>query len=183
MDKEKLVHFFQRAGQLKNIKRAGWVRAGIAEPESVADHCFRTALMAMVLGDLLDVDSGKLVKMALLHDVAEIVAGDITPHDGIAREDKSSLEREGLEELLQHIPWAGEYIGLWQEYEEQRSVEAELVKNIDKLEMALQAMEYQHRYPDLDLSEFIEEAKNFICHPEIIDLFISGSSHGHPPKN
>ncbi len=46
------------------------------------------ALMAMVLGDRQDLDTLKLVKMCLIHDLSEVIAGDITPHDGITPEEK-----------------------------------------------------------------------------------------------
>jgi 5'-deoxynucleotidase YfbR-like HD superfamily hydrolase len=170
VESENLVTLFQKLGELKTIKRSGWVRCGIPEPESVAEHSFRCAFMAMVLGDMMEVDSIKLIKMALLHDVAEIVAGDITPHDGVPREEKSRIEEKVLKALLDTIPGNEQYVALWKEYEEGISPEARLAQNIDKLEMALQAIEYRDRYPDNDVSEFLTSAKEQIDLPEILEL-------------
>jgi 5'-deoxynucleotidase YfbR-like HD superfamily hydrolase len=169
MKYEELV-LFHKIGELKKIKRSGWVRCNIPDPESVADHSYRTAFMAMMLGDILKVDTLKLMKMALIHDLGEVMAGDITPYDGIEREEKRRKEEEGLRQLLEGVPNGNEYMGLWKEYEEQKSKEAIILKNIDKLEMAVQALEYQEVFPHEDLSEFILEAQRGINIPEMRDL-------------
>ena len=161
---------FHKIGMLKKIKRSGWIRHNIPDPESVADHSFRTAFIAMMLGDALNVDTLKLLKMALIHDMGEVVAGDITPYDGVEREEKRRKEEEGLRQLLEGVPNGNQYMNLWKEYEDQKSGEAKILKNIDKLEMAIQAMEYQEDFPDEDLSEFILEAEKGINIPEIQDL-------------
>jgi 5'-deoxynucleotidase YfbR-like HD superfamily hydrolase len=170
MKKDELLPLFHKVGDLKKIKRTGWVRHGIPESESVADHTFRTTLMAMTMGDILEVDSFKLIKMALIHDLAEAIAGDITPHDGISREEKQRIEEMGLKQLLKDVPNGQAFLELWVEYEEQNSREAIILKNIDKLEMALQAGEYQKAFPDKDLSEFILEAHRQINIPEMRGL-------------
>ncbi len=170
MDNENVVSFFHKIGELKTIKRSGWVRCKISEPESVADHSFRCAFMAMVLGDILDVDTERLIKMALLHDIAEMVLGDITPHDGLSMEEKSQREEEGLLFLLEDIPNKEKYVALWREYEEGRSMESKLARNIDKLEMALQAREYGRVHPEKNLDEFIDEAERHVDLSEIKTL-------------
>jgi 5'-deoxynucleotidase YfbR-like HD superfamily hydrolase len=167
MNANALTFLFHRVGRLKRLIRSGWLRDNIPEPESVADHSFRTVFMAMMLGDTLDVDSEKLIRMAVLHDLAEVMAGDITPHDGISREEKRIMEEEGLRKLLVDIPDANSYIELWLEYEAQESKEAKILREIDKLEMAIQAVEYQKMSPEQDLYEFIKEADSQIESPEI----------------
>jgi 5'-deoxynucleotidase YfbR-like HD superfamily hydrolase len=171
MKNTELVYLFNKIGELKHIKRSGWVRHGIPNPESVADHSFRCAFMAMVLGDILEVDTLKLLKMAILHDIAEAVTGDITPVSGISREEKLKREEEGLAELLEGLPNGKEYMDLWKEYEDGESEEARVFKDIDKLEMAMQALEYQDAYPDLDLSEFLFAGDEQINIPEIRALY------------
>ncbi len=178
MDNNELLTLFHNAGNLKRIKRAGWQRAGIPHPESVADHGFRLAFMAMVLGDKLHCDSEKLLKMAILHDIAECMVGDITPHDGMTREEKQRIEKEGLIELFHDIPDAQTYLGLWMEYEEQERVEARIVKDLDKLEMVMSAIEYQEKHPDIDLSEFWEEGEGQIWDPTIMDLLLDLKKQG-----
>jgi len=74
---KELSEFLQIVGRLKAVRRSGWIsQVGIDEPESVADHSFRCAIIAMCIGSLTDVDIGKLVPMLLLHDIQEAVTGD-----------------------------------------------------------------------------------------------------------
>ena len=154
MNYEKLIELFRNLGKLKTTKRAGWARVGVAKPESVADHTFRTAFMVMVLGDILKLDTEKLVRMALIHDLPEALVGDITPYDNLTIEEKRKKEVEAIKELLKDVPHGNEYVELWLEYDQQKSAEAKVLKNFDKLEMALQASEYKLVHPDKDLSEF-----------------------------
>ena len=125
------------------------------------------ALMAMVLGDRQDLDTLKLVKMCLIHDLPEVIAGDITPHDGITPEEKHQREQAAMEMLTRDFSDGEAYLNLWQEYEAQQTLEAQLARQIDKLEMALQSAEYQQQYPDKDLSEFLDSAEATITHDDL----------------
>jgi 5'-deoxynucleotidase YfbR-like HD superfamily hydrolase len=170
MMESKLLDLFHNVGELKKVKRSGWLRHDIPEPESVADHSFRCAFMALVLGDILELDTSKLVKMALIHDLAEITAGDITPYDDISKEEKLRIEEDAVRELFSGLPNKNQFIELWMEYARQESKEARFVRNIDKLEMAFQSKEYQNAHPQKDLSEFIREAEAAIDIHEICEL-------------
>jgi putative hydrolase of HD superfamily len=72
---------------------------------------------------------------------------------------------------LEGLPNGKEYMDLWKEYEDGESEEARVFKDIDKLEMAMQALEYQDAYPDLDLSEFLFAGDEQINIPEIRALY------------
>ena len=159
------IDFLSICGKLKQTRRTGWTKYKeiTSQVESVADHSFRIALMAFVFGlqqeedkeeKVLDVQ--KLVTMALVHDIAESIVGDITPHCGISKEEKNTLEVEAMEKLKETLgDVAGETIEtLWLEYENGSSREARVVKELDKLEMLLQASEYENEYKDVDLTEF-----------------------------
>src|SRR5713226_9513959 len=78
-----LLAFFRAAGGLKRLPRQGWVDRGIPAPESVADHSFRAALMALVLGSAAGLDTARLVKLVIVHDLPEALAGDATPYGGL----------------------------------------------------------------------------------------------------
>ena len=123
--------------------------------------------MAMVLGDRQDLDTLKLVKMCLIHDLPEVIAGDITPHDGITPEEKHQREQAAMEMLTRDFSDGEAYLNLWQEYEAQQTLEAQLARQIDKLEMALQAAEYQPQYPDNALSEFLDSAESTTTHDDL----------------
>jgi 5'-deoxynucleotidase YfbR-like HD superfamily hydrolase len=170
MADRELITLFHKVGKLKRIKRAGWTRMSIPNPESVADHSFRCTFFAMVLGDLKDLDCERIMKMALIHDLAEITVGDITPHDGISDDEKKQREDAALKQIFQDILNREDYLNLWTEYQNQETKEAIFIRNIDKLEMAFQAMEYQEEFPKLDLAEFIKEAEKQIDLPEVHDL-------------
>nr|XP_035152517.2 5'-deoxynucleotidase HDDC2 isoform X3 [Callithrix jacchus] len=116
-----LLQFLRLMGQLKRVPRTGWVYRNVQRPESVSDHMYRMAIMAMVIkDDRLNKD--RCVRLALVHDMAECIVGDIAPADNIPKEEKHRREEE---------------------YETQSSAEAKFVKQLDQCEMILQASEYE----------------------------------------
>jgi putative hydrolase of HD superfamily len=77
----KLLYFFNFVICLKKVRRSGWMfKAGISSAESVADHSFSLSVMAMVFSDLKGLNTERAVKMAIIHDLAESITGDIIPH-------------------------------------------------------------------------------------------------------
>ena len=94
-----LLDFFQKVLALKNIPRQGWKdKLQIDNVESVAEHTYSTAIMSMIYSDLHEFDTEKIIKMALLHDLAESITGDLTP-DKISK--KSKHKKESL--AIKHI--------------------------------------------------------------------------------
>lgn len=162
---DKLLSLAINAGRLKKIKRRGWIRVGIEEVESVADHSYRTTLIAMLIGDRLKLNVEKMIKMALLHDIAECITGDITPHE-MKKEKKMEVEEEVMKELIGDM---NEYYEIWKEFISMESEEAKIIHDIDKMEMLLQAKEYEKDYCKEKLKEFWEEEKH-IKHPFLISL-------------
>ncbi|OAP17914.1 hypothetical protein AXX17_AT1G26500 [Arabidopsis thaliana] len=65
------IDFLTLCHRLKTTKRKGWINQGINGPESIADHMYRMALMALIAGDLTGVDRERCIKMAIVHDIAE----------------------------------------------------------------------------------------------------------------
>lgn len=132
------------AEALKRTPRAGWRRIGVREPESVADHSWRLALMAMLYADLLGLDAGKAMRIALLHDLAEARIGDRLPGEWTAKR-KHARESAALRAMLRPLPprLRKRYLALWLDYERARSPEARLVAELDKLEMAAQGLAYE----------------------------------------
>jgi putative hydrolase of HD superfamily len=181
MDSRVLYELFRNAGKLKTLKRSGWVDHGIEAPESVADHSFRVAFMAMILGDLLGLDAGRLLRMSLLHDFGEVLAGDITPAMGLPAAEKRAAERQALHELLAGCENGQAYIDLWEEYERGEVPEARLLKNIDKLEMALQAVEYACCHPHQDFTPFLSNVAAALDLQPVRDLLeIALAAHRRP---
>ncbi|XP_058227286.1 uncharacterized protein LOC131335785 isoform X2 [Rhododendron vialii] len=140
------IDFLSLCHRLKTTKRAGWVKRDVRNPESIADHMYRMGLMALISSDLPGVDRDKCIKMAIVHDIAEAIVGDITPSDGVPKQEKSRREQEAIDymsKLLGGGQRAQEIGQLWMEYEENLSLEAKVVKDFDKVEMILQALEYE----------------------------------------
>uniref|UniRef100_A0A8C6ZW56 HD domain containing 2 n=1 Tax=Nothoprocta perdicaria TaxID=30464 RepID=A0A8C6ZW56_NOTPE len=97
-----LLQFLRLVGQLKRVPRTGWVLRKVERPESVSDHMYRMAVMALAAGDA-SLDKGRCVRLALVHDMAECIVGDIAPADNVPKEEKHRREepdyREEHEEL------------------------------------------------------------------------------------
>jgi putative hydrolase of HD superfamily len=153
------VDFLHLTQALKTTPRTGWVNHGVDAPESIADHMDRMSLMAMVAAKTMpDLDQARCVNLALVHDLAEALVGDITPHDPVTKEEKARMESDAMKKIRDVLGDAlgGEEIeALWHEYEDGVTPEAKLLKDLDKLEMIMQAGEYE-RAQGKNLSQFFE---------------------------
>ena len=162
------VRFLEMAGRLKRTPRAGWVEVGIRQPESVADHTFRTCILCMIYADMEGLDQPKLLTMALIHDLPEAIIGDLTP----LRKTKESKEEEdvAINQILKLLPkkQREKYMMVWNEYQEGKTREAKDVRQLEKLEMALQAKEYEKaKSTSQSLKRFIKSAEKTITLPEL----------------
>ncbi|MCS7136239.1 MAG: HD domain-containing protein [Nitrososphaerota archaeon] len=145
-ESEKLLKFLEYVYMLKEIRRRGWMKKGVSRIESVADHSFSLALMSMVMADMRGLNVERSVGMALLHDLCESIVGDLTPKDRTKIGVEKSLEEEhrATKYVLSFLPpsLAKKYLDLWEEYKTESTAEAKLVKELDRLERALQAVKY-----------------------------------------
>jgi putative hydrolases of HD superfamily len=173
-----LAGLFNLAGKLKQLKRQGWIDRGVDQPESVADHSYRVALMTLVVGTRdPDIDVERAVRLALVHDLPESLTGDITPFDDRlndgetdtadlfhslpeysqqADEAKTAAERVAIHDLTASLSddLRDMLVDSWEEYEAAQTREARLVRQIDKLETWLQALEYRQQQDDLIIESF-----------------------------
>ena len=154
---------------LKDEKRTGWQLRNIEDPESVAAHSWGVAFLALnYMPD--DLDSEKVLKLAVIHDIAEAEVGDIAKRavdveNKISEEEKEELERAKAEDYSEQL---GRFVSdNWKEYQERNTEEARFVKDIDLIDMCLQALKYekQQRYdPE-------EENKNFQQYENMDEFF------------
>ncbi|XP_041481916.1 5'-deoxynucleotidase HDDC2-like [Lytechinus variegatus] len=165
------LKFLQIVNDIKSQPRRGWQLRGLTNVESVSDHMYQMAIMAMIITDK-SLDKNRCVQIALVHDMAECIVGDITPVDGISKEEKHRREKETMEKLSKLAgPESGhDLYQLWKEYEEQSSAEARFVKDLDRFEMISQAFQYEKREnkPGL-LQEFFDSTQGKFSHPLVIE--------------
>ncbi|KAL4968603.1 HD domain-containing protein [Aspergillus stella-maris] len=169
------VPFFHLLERLKTTKREGWRRFDINHGESISDHMYRMSVMTMLAPPSLAsrLNLQHCMKMALVHDMAESLVGDITPIDPIKKTEKARREAAVMEyiagTLLRGVPsgmLAGDDIlAVFNEYEANETLEAQFVHDVDKMELLLQMVEYERSY-EIDLDEFLGVAKR-IHLPEI----------------
>ncbi len=139
-----IAKFLYEIGQLKRVKRSGWWIAGVNDPESVAEHSFRTAAIAYLLAHLEGADTGKAVLMALFHDLPEARTNDA--HRIVRRyADWKDVDKKAITEQSKRLPdgVGAQIIDLFNEFEKEDSHEAKVVRDADLLECIVQAREYQ----------------------------------------
>jgi len=175
---EELIEFSKIVGKLKKVERTGWVtNVGIENPESVADHTFRSAILAMVFSDIKNLDTEKAMRMALIHDLSEALIGD---WDSFAKkklgvEKLRQKEEESMEKIFAFLPenLKEKYISVWKEFQEQKTEEAKLVKQLEKVEMVIQALEYEEEgYDKKRLEKFFDDVRPILKDEELKNLFV-----------
>lgn len=160
-----LTPFLQHVLRLKHVKRAGWIsRPKISNPESVADHSYSACAISMALSDMLGLDTERVMKMAILHDLPESIVGDYVPGE-VTKKQKRLEENNAIDAILQSIPshLRSDYKGIWEEYLFNKTDIARLVHTVDKLEMALQARKYAiEGSPGHLLAQFLDFPKKYM---------------------
>src|SRR3990167_6410111 len=136
------LNFFTEAGLLKRVKRSGWWVAGIENPESVADHSFRCAVIAFFLACLEHADVYQVIAMAIFNDIHESRINDLHKmgHYYIEfKEAERKVFRDQIEFLDDRVK--GELDRFRREYELQQSQEGIVARDADILECLVQAKE------------------------------------------
>ncbi|KPJ73236.1 hypothetical protein AMJ48_02105 [Parcubacteria bacterium DG_74_1] len=164
-----IVNFLIEVGKLKKMPRRGWVLRGIKNPETIAAHSFRMSIMAWLLGKKRRLNVNKVIKISLIHDICEVYAGDTTPYHQLHPRNKkerrkltqkwprfSKKEKEkffsekykkehtALKKLIFKLaPTTKKEIeSLWLDYERGLTPEGRFVRQVDRVENLLQALEY-----------------------------------------
>jgi len=149
----------QRLLRLKQVLRRGWTRHPIPadQVESVADHSYGLALLCLLLCPA-DLNRERVLELALIHDLAEVETGDVIPADGVLPDLKRQQEKKALEELLREVPGSEYHLETLREYQQAATPEARWVKDVDKLEMYLQSLNYEADF-SVDLQEFRDSSQ------------------------
>lgn len=204
---EDLLNFLIEIGRLKEKKRRGWVLRGVKNPETIAAHTFRMAIMAWFLGrEEKGLNTGKIIKMSLIHDLCEVYAGDTTPYDKILPKDrnqwkkivnkwprfpkeqkeKNSLEKykkecKALNKLLLELPSSlkKEVRSLWIDYERGSSPEGKFIRQLDRVENLLQALEYWRKKKQFSIRPWWIQIEELVDDPILLKFMKSLEKEFH----
>ena len=194
---KELLNFFIEVGKLKRKFRKGWLVHGIKNSESTAEHIFRMTIIAWVLGKNKKLNMEKVIKIALVHDLCEVYAPDMTPYDPLLPRDrkkameilkkwpkftpslkikkyknKYKIELLALKRLVSRLPLhlKKEILNLWLEFEKGLTKEGRFVKQVDKVENLLQGMEYWKKHGKIQHKLWMRWAKEILDDPVLIEF-------------
>jgi putative hydrolase of HD superfamily len=132
------INFLYEMGTIRHIERM-WRRFNHADLANLAEHHFRVFWIAMTIAKREGgVDTGKIAKMCLVHDIAESRTGDV---DYLARQYVERNEELGITDMLADTAVESEFMALWREYEERESMESKIVKDADNLDCDFELLE------------------------------------------
>lgn len=151
---ERIMSLLKLAEGIKRELRHSWLSDG--RRESVAEHSWQMALMAMLMHRHLEhpVDLSKTLQMIIVHDLVEAEAGDVPFFEtGERKQTKAAREAAAMENIRRMIggETGDELAALWQEFEARETAEAKFAGALDNLEVQL-----QHNFADLSIWEEVE---------------------------
>ncbi len=156
------VNFFAEAGLLKKVKRSGWWVAGIKDPESVAEHSFRCAIMAYYIAHTEGVDPYKSLVMALFNDIHEARINDLHKMGHYYIDFKKAETKVFMDQIKSLNPKVKSEMALLRTaFEKQTTKEAIVARDADILECLLQAKEY-YENGHLKAKKFFQKAPDYL---------------------
>jgi putative hydrolase of HD superfamily len=163
---DKVLQFMLKADRLKEVDRAGWLIAKVKNPEHDGDHSYGTAVLSYLIAKRMGLDAERCAVMGLFHDINEAITGDIaTRYDKtlmtVPPEIKRKMERRNELKLAAILTGGGKTAlrEVLDEYHAQRTAEAKLVKQVDKLDYIVQMMLYSKKIKsDKTVEEFFDTA-------------------------
>lgn len=162
---QKALRFYLLATSLKYKIRSGWDEkhwnVSKERIESVAEHVYGTCILAISLDSEFNfgIDLNKVLKMLVLHEIGEVIIGDITPFDNISPEKKMEIEHTAIIKVVGNLFKKEEIISLLFEFDEKVTKESIFAFHCDKLEADLQSKIYQ----DMGCHHPLTEQKNNIA--------------------
>lgn len=145
-----MVESLLTAYLLKEQRRTGWSLRGVEHPESVADHSWGSAFLTMLYAAEAGVNRAHAVEIALVHDLAEALTGDVPTRvasldDAGIADAKRAREERAMDELVRDMPADRARLvrARWEEYEARSTPEARFVRDMNLIDMCLQALVYE----------------------------------------
>lgn len=143
------LKFYYQVIELKNRIRSGWNEEhwniNAERRESIAEHVFGVCILAISMHSeqKSTVNLDKVLKMLIIHELGEIKIGDITPFNGVSKEEKHAIELQAVNEICSCLMNKQELVDLFIEFDEGKTKEAKFAYHCDKLEADLQSKYYQ----------------------------------------
>jgi len=177
---KKILKVFLTLQWAKELPRQGFIAMGFkrAEADSVAAHSYTTAVLAYFLAvelkkEKIKIDPEKTLKMALFHDMAETIVGDVgTFVKGMAKGAFAPIEEEGLKWLVADLPTKDEIITLVKEYMERQTIEARVCKVADNLDALAQAKGVPAALPALKYFKEVYHITKFDWHKDAVEMIL-----------
>ncbi|MDR2899168.1 MAG: HD domain-containing protein [Clostridiales bacterium] len=132
------LKFLIESDKMKNVTRQTLL-ADKSREETDAEHSWHFALMAMTLFEYCGLDGvniDRVIRMALVHDLVEVYAGDTFAYDAVGYEDKNQREKEAADRLFSLLPAdiGTQYRSLWEEFELMDTPDAKYAAAIDRFQ-------------------------------------------------
>lgn len=167
MKKENVLNLAKILGRMKKVKRNGWIKRRVEEPESDAEHSYSLAMLVMLFAPS-SLDLSKCLQLALVHDLPEVFCGDFVPGE-ISEAEKAKFEQSAMAKVVKEtgLPRLTE---LFEEYEQRRTPEAKFVWILDRLDNAFTARFYEDTQKIALVKEFSESAFERLYYLEDAEL-------------
>jgi putative hydrolase of HD superfamily len=205
-----ILNFFLETTKLKTVSRTGWVLMKVKNPETIAEHTFRMAIGAWLLGEERNLNVGRVLKTALCHDLCEVYAGDKTPffyysqlpQDELERKkilmkwprlSKKEKEKRGKRKFKEEkksilkltkpldSELKEEICSTWLDFEKRISKEGKFVKQVDRIETLIQAIEYFGAKEEIGGTSWWEGTEEIVDDPFLLEFLktIQKKFYGH----
>ena len=181
MDKkiDDAMRFYLLATKLKYKLRSGWDEkhwnVTSKRKESIAEHVYGTCILAISLkySCNIDVDMEKVLKMLTLHEIGEVIIGDITPFDHVTSKEKEEIEHKAMADMLGDIFGKDELLSLLIEFDSHKTNEAQFAYLCDKIEADIQAKVYQDKGEQRTLDD--QDGNVTFEYPKIQEIISNGA--------
>ncbi|NGX63735.1 MAG: 5'-deoxynucleotidase YfbR [Candidatus Anoxychlamydiales bacterium] len=174
-----MIKFLHLVEELKCVFRSN--KTSIHRQESSAEHSWKLAIMALIAAPYLDkkIDVNRAIKMALIHDIVEIITGDISIRtlysDKLVKEQKKENEEKAIQEIIKDLDINNRNLlyDLWNEFEKNETYEAQFINALDKLEAQLQQNKIRDikTLQDLEKNNILKELESFFKFDSFIENF------------
>lgn len=142
---ENVLRYYVLCNKLKDIVRTGWKDWGVKRErvESIAEHIYGTQMLAIAMKSeyQYDIDIEKVILMLAVHELEEIIIGDLTLFQ-ITKEEKEKMGHIAIEKVLEGLLNKEKIKALIIEFDERRTKEALFAYRCDKLECDIQCKIY-----------------------------------------